>query len=306
MTQISPENSTIGFVGIGVMGRSMAGHILDAGYRVHVHTRTPSKAETILEKGALWEGDIAELAKKCQVIITMVGYPRDVEQIYLGKDGILENAKPGTLVIDMTTSNPALAGKIHEKALAVGIKALDAPVSGGDIGARNGTLSIMAGGDGENFDMALPLLELMGKNICLQGCAGSGQHTKMVNQISVAAGMVGLCESLTYARAAGLDPETVLKNIGTGAAGSWAMNNLGPRIIKGDFAPGFYVKHFIKDMGIALESAREMGIDLPGLALAKSLYDTLAASGFENEGTQVLYKLVANMDGRSGIYGIPG
>ena len=289
---LTPENSSIGFIGIGVMGNSIAGHLLDAGYPLHIYTRTRTKADEICAKGAVWNESVAALAPKCNVIITMVGYPSDVEEVYLNREGILENAKPGTLVIDMTTSSPALAKKIYNQAKTAGIESLDAPVSGGDIGARNAALSIMVGGDQAAFDKALPIFELMGKTIYLQGGAGSGQHTKMVNQIAIASGMVGVCESIVYAERSGLDPETVLKSITGGAAGSWSLSNLAPRIIKGDFAPGFYVKHFIKDMGIALESANEMGLDMPGLSLAKSLYDALAESGYENDGTQALYKLM--------------
>ncbi|SLM28508.1 Uncharacterized oxidoreductase ykwC [Desulfamplus magnetovallimortis] len=282
----------IGFIGTGVMGNSMAGHLLKAGYPLHLYTRTRSRAETLCEKGAIWEESIADLAGKSNVIITMVGFPDDVNQVYLENGGILENAAPGTLVIDMTTSSPALARKIHQKAVELDIRALDAPVSGGDIGARNATLSIMAGGDRDAFDMAMPILELMGSNIFLQGEAGSGQHTKMVNQIVIASTMMGVCEALAYAEKSGLDPDMVLKSIGGGAAESWSLKNLAPRIIKGDFEPGFYVKHFIKDMKIAIESANEMGLELPGLGLARKLYEKLAASGCENDGTQALYKLV--------------
>ncbi len=289
---ISPEISTIGFIGTGVMGNSMAGHILNAGYPLHVYTRTSSKADNLCAKGALREKSITELSKKCNVIITMVGFPADVEEVYLGKEGILQNTVPGTMVIDMTTSSPALARKIDKEAILCGIKSLDAPVSGGDIGAQNATLSIMVGGEQQTFDQAMHLFKLMGEIIHLQGRSGSGQHTKMVNQIAIAAGMVGICECLAYAKKSGLDPENVLKSIGSGAASSWTLNNLWPRIIAGDYAPGFYVKHFIKDMGIAIDSAREMQLELPGLALAKSLYDTLAASGCENDGTQALYKLM--------------
>jgi len=290
--EISPQHTVVGFIGTGVMGNSMAGHILNAGYELHVYTRTRSKADEICKKGAIWEETIASLAGKCHVLITMVGLPTDVESIYLGKEGIIETASPGTIAVDMTTSSPALAVKIYEAAAIRSIPALDAPVSGGDIGARNGTLSIMVGGDERIFEMVMPLFDLMGKNILLQGGAGSGQHTKMANQIVIAAGMVGVCESLAYAQKSGLDPELVLKSIGSGAAGSWTLNNLGPRIIKGDFAPGFYVRHFIKDMAIAIESAQEMGLDTPGLALAKSLYETLAQQGYENDGTQALYRLL--------------
>ena len=221
----------------------------------------------------------------------MVGYPSDVEEIYLGENGILRHAKEGAFVIDMTTSKPSLAKKIAEKAKEKSIHALDAPVSGGDIGARNGTLAIMAGGEKEAFEACLPLFSVMGENIQYQGPAGSGQHTKMCNQIAIAAGMVGVAEAMAYAEKSGLNPEQVLKSITTGAAGSWSLSNLAPRMLKGDFAPGFYVKHFIKDMGIALEEAELMGEEMPGLALAKSLYDKLSAQGEENSGTQSIYKL---------------
>ncbi|AUJ62132.1 NAD(P)-dependent oxidoreductase [Bacillus velezensis] len=284
-------NKTVGFIGLGVMGNSMASHILEAGYPVLVYTRTKQKAEEILNKGAVWQETVKDLSEKADIIITMVGYPSDVEEIYLGESGILRHAKEGAFVIDMTTSKPSLAKKIAEKAKEKSIHALDAPVSGGDIGARNGTLAIMAGGEKEAFEACLPLFSVMGENIQYQGPAGSGQHTKMCNQIAIAAGMVGVAEAMAYAEKSGLNPEQVLKSITTGAAGSWSLSNLAPRMLKGDFAPGFYVKHFIKDMGIALEEAELMGEEMPGLALAKSLYDKLSAQGEENSGTQSIYKL---------------
>lgn len=284
-------NKTVGFIGLGVMGNSMASHILEAGYPVLVYTRTKQKAEEILNKGAVWQETVKDLSEKADIIITMVGYPSDVEEIYLGENGILRHAKEGAFVIDMTTSKPSLAKKIAEKAKEKSIHALDAPVSGGDIGARNGTLAIMAGGEKEAFEACLPLFSVMGENIQYQGPAGSGQHTKMCNQIAIAAGMVGVAEAMAYAEKSGLNPEQVLKSITTGAAGSWSLSNLAPRMLKGDFAPGFYVKHFIKDMGIALEEAGLMGEEMPGLALAKSLYDKLSAQGEENSGTQSIYKL---------------
>ncbi|QOH66064.1 oxidoreductase [Bacillus amyloliquefaciens] len=284
-------NKTVGFIGLGVMGNSMASHILEAGYPVLVYTRTKQKAEEILNKGAVWQETVKDLSEKADIIITMVGYPSDVEEIYLGENGILHHAKEGAFVIDMTTSKPSLAKKIAEKAKEKSIHALDAPVSGGDIGARNGTLAIMAGGEKEAFEACLPLFSVMGENIQYQGPAGSGQHTKMCNQIAIAAGMVGVAEAMAYAEKSGLNPEQVLKSITTGAAGSWSLSNLAPRMLKGDFAPGFYVKHFIKDMGIALEEAELMGEEMPGLTLAKSLYDKLSAQGEENSGTQSIYKL---------------
>jgi len=288
---VSPEETIIGFAGIGVMGGSMAGHLLAAGYPVHVFTRTKEKADKLCASGAVWEDTIADMAVKCNVIITMVGVPKDVEGLYFGDKGILDNAGPGTIAIDMTTSSPDLAARINEQGKNRSIHVLDGPVSGGDIGARNATLSIMVGGEKDVFDQVLPLFEIMGKTIIYQGPAGSGQHTKVANQIAIAAAMVAVCESLVYAKKAGLDPGTVLKCIGGGAAGSWSLNNLGPRMISGDFSPGFFVKHFIKDMTIAVESANSLGLDTPGLDLAKKLYEKLAGQGGTNDGTQALYKL---------------
>jgi 3-hydroxyisobutyrate dehydrogenase len=289
--QVKPGQTKVGFIGTGVMGKSMAGHILAAGYELRVYTRTKAKAADLLERGALWCETPGELAAQCDVVITMVGFPRDVEDVYFGENGLLAHARPGAVLIDMTTSSPLLAQRIAAAASDRGLHALDAPVSGGDIGAREARLSIMVGGAQETFDAVLPLLRVMGTNIVRQGEAGAGQHTKMVNQIAIASNMVGVCEALAYAKRAGLDPERVLASIAAGAAGSWSLSNLAPRIIKGDFAPGFYVKHFIKDMGIALQVAEEMQLELPGLALAKSLYDKLAAMGEEDSGTQALYKV---------------
>ena len=288
---IEPGKTTIGFIGLGVMGQSMAGHILNAGYKLHVHTRTKKKADNIISNGAVWEETVSGLSSKCDILITIVGFPTDVEAVYLGESGILNHAKQGTVVIDMTTSSPDLAVKIYEKAKASGIECLDAPVSGGDLGAKNATLSIMVGGDKKTFDKVFPLFEVMGKNIVLQGKPGAGQHTKMVNQIAIAAGMVAVCEALAYAKKAGLDPDTVLKCIGPGAAGSWSLNNLGPRMIAGNFEPGFYIKHFIKDMNIASSSSSSLGLETPGLDLALSLYKKMAEKGLENDGTQALFKL---------------
>ena len=281
----------VGFIGTGVMGKSMAGHLMAAGHELHLHTRTRAKAESLLEQGAVWHESPASLAREVEALVTIVGYPRDVEELYLGSDGLLANAHPGALFIDMTTSSPELARRLYTAASAKGISCLDAPVSGGDVGAREARLSIMVGGQREAFERALPLLEKMGRNIVYQGPAGSGQHTKMANQIAIAAGMLGVCEALAYAKGAGLDPETVLKSISGGAAGSWSLSNLGPRMLAGDFKPGFYVKHFIKDMGIALESARKLGLETPGLELAEKMYATLAARGGENLGTHGLYTL---------------
>ncbi|WP_407642588.1 NAD(P)-dependent oxidoreductase [Desulfopila aestuarii] len=288
---LTTENTVVGFIGIGVMGKSMARNIMRGGYPMHVYTRTKASADELLAEGAVWENSVAALAAKCDVIFTIVGFPPDVEEVYLGEQGILAHVRSGSYVVDMTTSRPDLAARIAEAAAKKGVHALDAPVSGGDIGAREARLSIMVGGDKESFEAVLPLFQLMGKNIVLQGKPGSGQHTKMCNQINIAAIMMGVCESLAYAAKSGLDPATVLKSIESGAAGSWSLSNLAPRIIKGDYAPGFYVKHFIKDMTIALESAEAMGVDLPGLALARQLYSKLAAEGGGDDGTQALFKL---------------
>ncbi|KIL22426.1 2-hydroxy-3-oxopropionate reductase [Bacillus pumilus] len=287
MTQIK----TVGFIGIGVMGRSMAEHLMDAGYEVLVYTRTKAKADALIQKGASWKPEVKEIAQHADAVITMVGYPSDVEEIYLGEEGLVAHAAPGTYLIDMTTSKPQLAKEIEVKAKEKGLFALDAPVSGGDVGAKNATLAIMIGGEKSAYETCLPLFEKMGENIQYQGPAGSGQHTKMCNQIAIAAGMVGVAEAMAYAEKSGLDPEHVLKSITTGAAGSWSLSNLAPRMLKGDFEPGFYVKHFIKDMGIALEEAELMGEEMPGLSLAKSLYEKLSEQGEENSGTQSIYKL---------------
>ncbi|MCM3731899.1 NAD(P)-dependent oxidoreductase [Fictibacillus nanhaiensis] len=276
------------------MGKSMAGHLMNAGYPVFVYTRTKEKANDLIEKGAQWTDTPKDIAQNCDVIITMVGYPTDVEEVYLGADGLIAHAKAGSYLIDMTTSSPQLAQKVEKASSEKNLFALDAPVSGGDIGARDAKLSIMVGGDESAFNELKPIFSKMGKNIVYQGKAGSGQHTKMCNQIAIASGMIGVCEAILYAEKAGLNPETVLKSIESGAAGSWSLSNLAPRMLKGDFAPGFYVKHFIKDMTIALNSAEEMGLMTPGLALAKKLYEELAEMGDEDSGTQALYKRLAN------------
>lgn len=289
--EIIPGKTRIGFIGLGVMGHSMAGHLLDAGFDLHLYNRSRSKADDLVEKGAVLEARVADLAGKSDVMIAIVGFPADVEEVFLGENGLLANARPGSIAIDMTTSEPALAVTLYDKGKERGIHVLDAPVSGGDLGAKNATLSIMVGGDQKIFEAARPVFEIMGKNIVYQGGAGAGQHTKMANQIAIAAGMVAVCESLAYAKRAGLDPETVLKSIGQGAAGSWSLNNMGPRIIKQDDQPGFFIKHFIKDMGIASDSSKRMGLSTPGLDLALSLYRKMADRGWENNGTQALYKL---------------
>ncbi|MBC1818022.1 NAD(P)-dependent oxidoreductase [Listeria welshimeri] len=280
----------IGFVGTGIMGSSMASHLLEAGYDVFIYTRTKSKAEELLTKGAKWIDTPQALAKKVDVLISMVGYPKDVEELYLGQNGFLENLSAGAVAIDMTTSSPVLAKKIAEAFREKGIGALDAPVSGGDIGAKNGTLAIMVGGAEDVFLQVKPIFEILGSSVILQGDAGAGQHTKMVNQIAIASNMIGVTEAIIYAEAAGLNPARVLESISGGAAGSWSLSNLIPRVLQDDFSPGFFIKHFIKDMGIALSEAKQMGLELPGLSLAEKMYQTLADQGLSEEGTQALIK----------------
>lgn len=287
---LSKRSPIIGFVGTGVMGKSMAMHLLRAGYSIVVYNRTKEKALELLEEGALWATSPKEVAKQAHVVFTIVGYPKDVEETYFGEQGIIENGNPGSYVIDMTTSTPTLAKKIYEEAKGKGIYALDAPVSGGDIGAKEARLSIMVGGDESVYNEILPLFKLLGTNIVYQGQAGAGQHTKMCNQIAIATNMIGVCEAIIYAEKAGLDPEKVLESISSGAAGSWSLSNLAPRMLAENFEPGFYIKHFIKDMNIALQEAEAMQLDTPGLSLAKDMYERLANNGEENSGTHALYK----------------
>ncbi|WP_163103349.1 NAD(P)-dependent oxidoreductase [Peribacillus alkalitolerans] len=284
------QNCKIGFIGTGVMGKSMVRNLMKAGFPVSVYSRTKEKADELLKEGAIWSTSPKELAQTMDVIISIVGYPSDVEEIYLGEDGIIHNGRQGLTVIDMTTSKPSLAVKIYEEAKLRGIDSLDAPVSGGDVGAKEARLAIMVGGDQEIFIQMKPVFEALGTNIVHQGAAGAGQHTKMCNQIVIASGMIGVCEALVYAKKAGLDQETVLQSISTGAAGSWSLSNLAPRIIQDNFDPGFFIKHFIKDMSIAIEEAEKMEMNVPGLSLAKQLYEQLAELGEENSGTQALYK----------------
>ena len=280
----------IGFVGLGIMGRSMAGHLLAAGHPLHVFNRSRGKADELVAKGAIWHDTPGDVAAQADVVITMVGFPQDVDDIYLGAGGIVARARAGAILIDMTTSSPALAVRIASAAAARGVNSLDAPVSGGDVGARDAKLAIMVGGDAAAFEAALPVLQRMGTNIVLQGGPGTGQHTKMCNQIVIASTIMGVCEGIAYAKKAGLDPDTVLKSIGGGAASGFQLNMLGARIIKGDFAPGFFMQHFVKDMSIALAEAARMDLDLPGLAQAKKLYDLLLAQGLGRSGTQALFK----------------
>lgn len=280
----------IGFIGLGVMGKSMAINLQKAGFSVAIYTRTKAKVADLIESGMQWFDTPAQLAQNVDTVISMVGYPQDVKEIYLGENGVIANLKAHSLIIDMTTSSPKLAKEIYAKAKELQIASLDAPVSGGDVGAKNGTLAIMVGGDKSAYEQALPLFEAMGKTIHHFGTAGAGQYAKMSNQIAIASNMMGVCEAMAYAKTCGLDPQAVIDVISTGAAGSWSLSNLAPRMLKGDFAPGFFIKHFIKDMKIAIESAKEMNLELPGLTLAESLYEKLAKEGYEDNGTQALLK----------------
>ncbi|HUJ74899.1 MAG TPA: NAD(P)-dependent oxidoreductase [bacterium] len=287
----------VGWVGIGVMGKSMCGHLRKAGYPVFLTTRTRDKAAELISAGAAWCGTAREVAQKSDIIFSMVGFPAEVEEVFLGSDGILAGARPGALVCDMSTSEPSLAVRIHRDAAARGVACLDAPVSGGDVGAREARLAIMVGGEKSAFDRALPLFQKMGETISLMGGPGAGQHTKVANQVAIAGTMIGTVESLLYAKTAGLGMDAVIDIIGKGAAASWSLNNLGRRIAKGDFAPGFYIKHFVKDMGIALQEARRMKLAMPGLALVQQFYVSAQAQGMESLGTQALFKILAGLSG---------
>lgn len=288
MSVDSQEKQVVGWIGTGVMGRWMCQHLLDRGYPAIVHSRTRAKTEPLLTGGAAWADSPAEVARQADIVFTMVGFPEDVRNVYLGPQGVLAGAREGLVAVDMTTTEPRLAKEIHAAAAPLGLSTVDAPVSGGDVGARNAQLSIMVGGDEDTVERIRPLLEAMGRQIVYQGPAGAGQHTKMCNQIVIAGTMIGVCESLLYGYRAGLDLDQVLASISGGAAGCWSLTNLAPRILKRDFEPGFYVAHFIKDMGIALEEARRMNLCLPGLALVHQLYLAVAANGASLSGTQAL------------------
>jgi 3-hydroxyisobutyrate dehydrogenase len=285
-----PKIASIGFVGVGIMGQSMAGHLLAAGYQVHVYNRTKSKTDALIAKGAIWHDTPGAVAAQSDLIITMVGFPSDVEEVYFGENGIIANAKDAILV-DMTTSSPSLARKIAQEAAQKGLASIDAPVSGGDIGARDAKLTIMVGGDQDVFNHVLPVLQKLGTSIILQGGPGMGQHTKMCNQIVIASTIMGVAEGLSYAKKVGLDPAQVLQSIGGGAASGFQLNVLGAKMIIGDYAPGFYVEHFIKDLKIALTEAEQMNLALPGLSLAKSLFEKMAAKGLQRNGTQGIFQI---------------
>ncbi|WP_346853936.1 NAD(P)-dependent oxidoreductase [uncultured Draconibacterium sp.] len=291
------KNTTIGWIGTGVMGTSMVGHLHKAGYKCIVYNRTKAKAEKLLAEGVSWANSPGEVAANSDVIFTIVGFPKDVREVYFGENGILNSAKPGAVLIDMTTTEPSLSVEIYEAAKAKNIQSIDAPVSGGDVGAQNATLSIMVGGEEAAVEQIRPLFELLGKSIVNQGAAGSGQHTKMCNQITIAGTMIGVCESLLYGHKAGLDLPIMLSSISGGAAGCWTLNNLAPRIVVRNFDPGFFVEHFIKDMGIALKEAESMGLSLPGLALVQQLYLSVQAQGHGKLGTHALTLALEKMSG---------
>jgi len=285
----------IAWIGTGVMGASMCGHLLDAGHPVTLFTRTQAKAQPLIDRGAVWAATPREAAAAADVVLTMVGFPADVREVYFGADGVLAGAKSGAMLIDMTSTSPTLAKEIDQAARAKGLSSLDAPVSGGDVGARNATLSIMVGGDAAAFEGAQPILQRLGKTIIHQGPAGAGQHTKLCNQIVISGTMIGVCESLLYGHRAGLDLETMLQSIRGGAAACWALDNLAPRVLKGNFEPGFFVDHFVKDMGIALEEAARMQLPLPGLTLVHSIYTRAQQLGYGRKGTQALYLALEEM-----------
>jgi 3-hydroxyisobutyrate dehydrogenase len=295
MMKVAPGQSRVGWIGTGVMGQSMCGHLIDAGFSATVYSRTREKAEKLLAAGAAWADSPRAVAEASDVIFAIVGYPADVRSVFLGEAGVLAGCRPGSIVVDMTTSEPSLAVEIAEAAAKIGVQSIDAPVSGGDVGARQGRLSIMIGGDQEAVEALQPCWQAMGRTIVHQGGPGAGQHTKMVNQVLIASGMIGVCEGLLYAYKAGLDLETVMQSVASGAAGSWSLSNLGPRIIAGNFDPGFFVEHFIKDMGIALEETKRMGLCMPGLALAQQLYLALNAQGHARDGTHALHLALAAM-----------
>lgn len=290
------EKLNIGWIGSGVMGNAMCGHLLTAGHNIRLFNRTRSKAANLIDQGAQWCDSPLAVARASDMVFSMVGFPSDVEQVLLGDQGVLAAARPEMTIIDMTTSSPELARRIYHAADESGASALDAPVSGGDIGARQATLAIMAGGDKATYDKVLPLFQLLGKNIAYMGGPGAGQHTKMCNQILIAGTMIGTVESLLYAFKMGMDQNAVIDVIGQGAASSWTINNLGRRIAKADFNPGFFIKHYVKDMGIALDEAQRANLCLPGLALVHQFYLAAKAMDFENLGTQALYRVLAQMN----------
>src|SRR5579872_3534652 len=297
LPQIAPGKTRIGWIGTGVMGANMVSHLITAGFSATVFNRRKEKAEALLAKGAKWAASPRQVAEASDVVFSIVGFPSDVRSVMLGADGALAGSKAGNVLVDMTTSDPSLAVEIYDAAKDKGVHSIDAPVSGGDVGAREARLSIMIGGDKDVSEALTPCWNAMGKTIVHQGGPGAGQHTKMVNQVLIASNMVGVCEALLYGYKAGLDLPTVLKSVGSGAAGSWSLSNLGPRIMDNNFDPGFFVEHFIKDMGIALDEAKRMGLSLPGLALSHQLYLAVKAQGHGRDGTHALELALARLSG---------
>jgi 3-hydroxyisobutyrate dehydrogenase len=295
--KITPGETRVGWIGTGVMGSSMCGHLMAAGFSATVFNRSRAKAQALLDKGAHWAATPKAVAEASDVVFSIVGFPADVRSVILAPDGALAGCKKGAILVDMTTSEPSLAVEIAQAAKRVGVHSVDAPVSGGDVGAREARLSIMLGGDKDVIDALTPCWQAMGKTIIHQGGPGAGQHTKMVNQILIATNMIGVCEALLYGYRAGLDLNVVMQSVASGAAGSWSLSNLGPRIIGGNFAPGFMVEHFIKDMGIALAESKRLGLSMPGLALAHQLYISLSARGHGRDGTHALELALASMAG---------
>lgn len=295
--KVRPSRTKIGWIGTGVMGASMCMHLIKKGYHVSVYNRTKRKARGLMDAGAEWAKSPRAVAEGSDVIFTIVGFPKDVREVYFGRSGIIEGLKEGSIIVDMTTTEPSISEEIYREASKMVASSVDAPVSGGDIGAKNGTLSIMVGGDKSTVGSVMPLLKLMGENIVHQGGVGKGQHAKMCNQIMAAALMIGMCETLLYGYKAGLDLKTMLRSVSKGAAASWMLDNLAPRIIKRDFSPGFYVEHFIKDMGIALREAERMDLALPGLALVNQLYTATKAQGHGRKGTQALLLALETLSG---------
>ncbi len=293
----TPGTTRIGWIGTGVMGRWMCEHAMTKGFAATVYNRSRDKAQPLLDKGATFAETPRQVAEQSDVVFAIVGFPKDVREVFLGTDGALAGSKPGTILVDMTTSEPGLAAEIYAAAKAKGVHSLDAPVSGGDVGAKNAALSVMIGGDAAVVDAVSPIFAAMGKTIVHQGPAGAGQHTKMVNQILISSNMIAVCEALLYGHKAGLDLETVFKSVSVGAAGSKALEVLGPRMLRRDFEPGFYVEHFIKDLGIALAEAEKMNLSLPGVGLAKQLYEAVRAQGYGRKGTQALLLALESLSG---------
>lgn len=281
---------TIGWIGVGVMGSGMISNLLQSGFSVQIYSRTRSKCAEVEQKGALWKDSIAQCVSGCDVVITMLGYPQDVKEVYFGENGILNCGTQGSYLIDMTTTSPTLSKEIYQLGKQKGFRVLDAPVSGGDSGARAGTLAIMVGGEKEDYDACMPIFSAMGKNIVYEGVAGNGQHTKMANQIALAGALAGVCEAMTYGKSVGLDVQTMLDTISTGAAGSWQMSNLAPKMLKENFDPGFYLKHYVKDMSIAQQESEEISLQLGVLNAVKAMFDQLQQEGMGDEGTQALIK----------------